>query len=97
MFESLKSITEIPDLRKRILFSWDARRVPDSERCVPAPGINPEALEQAFNSMGSSLFGLLSMFSGGSLRTAAAVFALGIMPYITASIILQDIAPTWRN
>ena len=88
MFESLKSITEIPDLRKRILFTLGMLAVYRLGAFIPTPGINPEALEQAFNSMGGSLFGLLSMFSGGSLRRLT-VFALGIMPYITASIILQ--------
>jgi preprotein translocase subunit SecY len=55
---------------------------------IPTPGINADVFEQAFNQLAGSLFGLLAMFSGGSLRRLT-VFALGIMPYITASIILQ--------
>ncbi len=88
MLESLKSITEIPDLRKRILFTLGMLAVYRLGAFIPTPGINADVLEQAFSQMGGSLFGLLSMFSGGSLRRLT-VFALGIMPYITASIILQ--------
>jgi preprotein translocase subunit SecY len=88
MFESLKSITEIPDLRKRILFTLLMLAVYRLGAFIPTPGINTEIFEQAFQQLGGSLFGLLSMFSGGSLRRMS-VFALGIMPYITASIILQ--------
>ena len=88
MIESLKSITEIPDLRKRILFTLLMLAIYRLGAFIPTPGINTEVFEQAFNQMAGSLFGLLSMFSGGSLRRMS-VFALGIMPYITASIILQ--------
>lgn len=88
MMESLKSITEIPDLRKRILFTLLMLAVYRLGSFVPTPGINAEVFEQMFSQLAGSLFGLLSMFSGGSLRRLT-VFALGIMPYITASIILQ--------
>ena len=88
MMESLKSITEIPDLRKRILFTLLILAIYRLGSFVPTPGINSDVFEQMFNSLAGSLFGLLSMFSGGSLRRLT-VFALGIMPYITASIILQ--------
>ncbi len=88
MMESLKSITEIPDLRKRITFTLLMLAVYRLGAFIPTPGVNSHIFEQFFNSMGGSLFGLLSMFSGGSLRRFT-VFALGIMPYITASIILQ--------
>jgi len=88
MLESLKSITEIPDLRKRILFTLLMLAVYRLGSFIPTPGINADVFEQAFNQLAGSLFGLLSMFSGGSLRRLT-VFALGIMPYITASIILQ--------
>jgi preprotein translocase subunit SecY len=88
MIESLKSITEIPDLRKRISFTLLMLAVYRLGAFIPTPGINSEVFQQFFNQMGGSLFGLLSMFSGGSLRRLT-VFALGIMPYITASIILQ--------
>jgi preprotein translocase subunit SecY len=88
MLESLKSITEIPDLRKRILFTLGMLAVYRLGAFIPTPGINADVFEQMFSQMGGSLFGLLAMFSGGSLRRLT-VFALGIMPYITASIILQ--------
>jgi preprotein translocase subunit SecY len=88
MMESLKSITEIPDLRKRITFTLLMLAVYRLGAFIPTPGINSDVFQQFFNQIGGSLFGLLSMFSGGSLRRLT-VFALGIMPYITASIILQ--------
>lgn len=88
MIESLKSITEIPDLRKRISYTLLMLAVYRLGSFIPTPGINASVFEQYFNQLGGSLFGLLSMFSGGSLRRLT-VFALGIMPYITASIILQ--------
>ena len=88
MFESIKSITEIPDLRKRILFTLAMLAVYRLGSYIPTPGINADVFEQAFNQLAGTLFGLLSLFSGGSLRRLT-VFALGIMPYITASIILQ--------
>src|SRR5437773_11165386 len=88
MIESLKSLTEIPDLRRRILFTLLLLAVYRLGSYIPTPGINAAVFEQYFNQLAGSLFGLLSMFSGGSLRRLT-VFALGIMPYITASIILQ--------
>jgi len=88
MMENLKSITEIPDLRKRILFTLLMLAVYRLGSFVPTPGINADVFQRAFSQLGGTLFGLLSMFSGGSLNRLT-VFALGIMPYITASIILQ--------
>ncbi len=88
MIESLKSIAEIPELRKRISFTALMLAVYRLGSFIPTPGIDPDRFEQLFNQLGGGLFGLLSMFSGGSLRRFT-VFALGIMPYITASIILQ--------
>lgn len=88
MLESLKSITEVPDLRKRMVFTLLMLFIYRLGAFVPTPGINANVFEQLFSSMAGSLFGLLSMFSGGSLRRLT-VFALGIMPYITAQIILQ--------
>ena len=88
MLESLKSITEIPDLRRRILFTLLMLAVYRLGAFIPTPGINADVFEQMFQQMGGALFGMLAMFSGGSLRRLT-VFALGIMPYITASIILQ--------
>jgi preprotein translocase subunit SecY len=88
MMESIKSIWEITDLRKRILFTLILMAVYRLGSFVPTPGINTAVFQQYFNQLGGTLFGLLSMFSGGSLKRLT-VFALGIMPYITAQIILQ--------
>jgi preprotein translocase subunit SecY len=88
MIESIKSIFEISDLRKRIGFTMLMLAVYRLGSFIPTPGINATVFQQFFNQMGGTLFGLLSMFSGGSLNRLT-VFALGIMPYITASIILQ--------
>jgi preprotein translocase subunit SecY len=88
MMEQLKSIFEIPDLRKRILFTMGMLALYRLGSFVPTPGINAQAFEQFFQSLAGGLLGLLTMFSGGSLRRLT-VLALGIMPYITASIILQ--------
>jgi preprotein translocase subunit SecY len=88
MIESLKSLTEIPDLRKRISFTLLILAVYRLGAFIPTPGINADVFEQAFQNLGGTIFGLMAMFSGSSLRRLT-VFALGIMPYITASIILQ--------
>jgi preprotein translocase subunit SecY len=88
MMEQLKSIFEIPDLRKRILFTVLMLALYRLGSFIPTPGINASVFEQAFENLAAGLLGLLSMFSGGSLRRLT-VLALGIMPYITASIILQ--------
>lgn len=88
MIEAIKSIIEIPDLRKRMLFMMAMLAIYRLGSFVPTPGINTVAFEQAFDQLAGSLFGLLAIFSGGSLRRLT-IFALGIMPYITASIILQ--------
>lgn len=88
MIESIKSLGEIPELRKRISFTLLMLAIYRLGSFVPTPGINADVFEQMFGQLAGSLFGLLSMFSGGSLRRLT-VFALGIMPYITASIILQ--------
>ncbi len=88
MMDQLKSIFEIPDLRKRILFTLGMLALYRLGSFIPTPGINAAVFEQMFDRLGGGLFGLLAMFSGGSLRRLT-VLALGIMPYITASIILQ--------
>ena len=88
MMDQIKSIFEIPDLRKRILFTIAMLALYRLGSFIPTPGINATVFEQAFQDLASGLLGLLAMFSGGSLRRLT-VLALGIMPYITASIILQ--------
>jgi preprotein translocase subunit SecY len=82
------NIASIPDLRKRVLFMLGLLAVYRLGAFIPTPGINHEALDALFQSQGGTLFGFLDIFSGGNLRRFS-IFALGIMPYITASIILQ--------
>jgi preprotein translocase subunit SecY len=84
----LANIFRIPDLRKRVLFTLAMLAVYRLGGHLPTPGVNFIKLEDAFNRTGGSLLGFVDLFSGGSLRKMT-IFALGIMPYITASIILQ--------
>src|ERR671925_135433 len=88
MFEKLANIFRIPDLRKRVLFMLAMLAVYRLGGHIPTPGINADALARAFEESGGNFLGLLDIFSGGNLRRLT-IFALGIMPYITASIILQ--------
>jgi preprotein translocase subunit SecY len=88
MFEKLANMFRIPDLRKRILFTLAMLAVYRLGNHIPTPGINSDKLQQFFDQNRGSFLGLVDMFSGGNLRRLT-IFALGIMPYITASIILQ--------
>jgi len=88
MFEKFFNIFRIPDLRNRVLFTAALLAVYRLGSQLPTPGVNSKLLEQFFNAQGGSALGLLNMFSGGNLRRFT-IFALGIMPYITASIIFQ--------
>ena len=88
MFEKLANIFRIPDLRKRVLFTLGMLAVYRLGSHIPTPGINADMLAQFFNQNSGSALGLVDLFSGGNLRKLT-VFALGIMPYITASIIFQ--------
>src|SRR6201993_510411 len=90
MFDKLANIFRIPDLRKRILFTLGMLFVYRLGGHLPTPGIDTAKLESFFTqgSTGGSLLGFVDLFSGGQLRRMT-IFALGIMPYITASIILQ--------
>lgn len=87
MFKTLKNIWRVEDLRKRILFTLFVLIIYRIGSFVPVPGVNKDVLEQT-NQQGSELFGLLNTFSGGALHQFS-IFALGIVPYITASIIVQ--------
>ena len=88
MFEKLANIFRVPDLRKRILFTLALLFVYRLGGHIPTPGINADLLQQFFDSNRGSFLGFVDLFSGGQLRRLT-IFALGIMPYITASIILQ--------
>ncbi len=88
MIEKIQAIMKIPELRKRITFTLlilIAYRVGGH---IPVPGIDSQALAIAVSSFQNTLFGLYDMFAGGAFAKAT-IFALGIMPYITASIIIQ--------
>ncbi len=86
-FETLKNIWSIKELKERILFTLLLLLVFRIGSYIPLPGVNTEALDQAAAGDGS-IVGLINMFTGGAFGQAA-IFALGIMPYITASIIIQ--------
>ncbi|MGB7266322.1 MAG: preprotein translocase subunit SecY [Terracidiphilus sp.] len=88
MLEKFLNIFRIPDLRKRVLFTLGILAVYRLGAWIPTPGVNYHQLELLFNSQGGSALGLMDLFSGGTLRRMT-IFALGIMPYITASIIFQ--------
>jgi len=89
MIKSIQSVFRIPDLKKRILFTLFILVVYRIGGHIPVPGINGKVLFNFFESMGGGgIFSLYDMFAGGALKQAT-VFALGIMPYISASIILQ--------
>src|SRR6266702_3161327 len=88
MFDKFANIFRIPDLRKRVLFTLAMLAVYRIGGHVPTPGVDFVALEKAFQQGQGSLLGFVDLFSGGNLRRAT-IFALGIMPYITSSIILQ--------
>src|SRR5579864_8165599 len=88
MFEKLANIFRIPDLRRRILFTLGLLFVYRLGGHIPTPGINTSALENYFQGQQGGLFGFIDLFSGDQVRRMT-IFALGIMPYITASIILQ--------
>jgi preprotein translocase subunit SecY len=88
IYNSIVNIFSIPDLRNRVLFMLGLLAVYRVGAFIPTPGINNEALEQLFQAQAGTIFGFLDIFTGGNLRRFS-IFALGIMPYITASIILQ--------
>jgi preprotein translocase subunit SecY len=88
MLEKFANIFRIPDLRKRVLFTLGLLAVYRLGAFIPTPGINADALAQYFNANSGSALGLADLFTGGNLRRLT-IFALGIMPYITASIIFQ--------
>jgi preprotein translocase subunit SecY len=95
MVESLRNIFAVPDLRKRVLFTLGLLAVYRVGHVIPLPGIDPQALAQFMEQASrNSMFGLYDMFSGGNLSRIT-IFALGIMPYISASIILQLLAVVW--
>jgi preprotein translocase subunit SecY len=92
--ESLKNVFAVPDLRKRVLFTLGLLAVYRVGGHIPTPGINTQALAELADQARNTMFGLYDMFSGQNLSQMT-IFALGIMPYISASIILQLLTVVW--
>jgi len=92
--DSVKNIFAVPELRKRVLFTLALLAVYRVGSHIPTPGINPEALALLAEQAKNTMFGLYDMFSGQNLSQMT-IFALGIMPYISASIILQLLTVVW--
>ena len=88
MLTGFQNITKVPELKKRILVTCALLIVYRIGVYIPTPGIDNQALSAIFASQSGTLFGLIDMFSGGALSRFS-IFTLGIMPYISASIILQ--------
>ncbi len=94
MITFLRNIFMIPELRKRIFFTFLLLAVYRIGAHIVTPGINIEALIKFFEQQAGSLFGFIDMFSGGNMSKMT-IFAIGIMPYISASIILQLLQVVW--
>lgn len=93
-----KSLLSNPDLRKRLLFLLGALVVFRIGAHVPVPGVDAAALAKLYQAHGNTILGMLNMFSGGSLERFS-IFAIGIMPYISASIVMQlasEIVPSLK-
>src|SRR3990167_3857082 len=94
MLDNLKNIVAVPELRKRILFTLGLLGVYRIGSHIPTPGVDPQALAELARQLSETMFGLYDMFTGGNLSQMT-IFALGIMPYISASIILQLLTVVW--
>jgi preprotein translocase subunit SecY len=88
VLQNLQNVTKIPELKRRLLVTLGFLAAYRLGAHVPTPGVDAEALSRFFDQVQGTLLGLVDLFSGGNLRRLT-VFALGIMPYISASIILQ--------
>ena len=94
LVEGIRNVVGIPDLRRRILFMLALLGVYRMGSFIPTPGVDSMALQQFFEQQAGTIFGFLDVFSGGNLSRLS-IFALGIMPYITASIIFQLLTVVW--
>src|SRR6187549_582576 len=94
MDNPLKNLFAIADLRNRILFTLALLGVYRVGAHITIPGVNRAAIEIMAQQASSSMFGLYNMFTGGNLLNAT-IFALGVMPYISSSIILQLLTVVW--
>ncbi|MEN3013311.1 MAG: preprotein translocase subunit SecY [Endomicrobiia bacterium] len=88
MFSSIIDIFKITELRRRIFFTLGALAIFRLGAAIPLPGVNPEALKTLFDPARGGILGFLNIFSGGAMSRLS-IFALGIMPYINASIIMS--------
>ena len=88
MSTNVSSIPKIPELNKKLLFTAFMLVVYRLGVFVPIPGIDPEQISRLFEQTSGTIFDILNMFSGGALEQAS-IFALGVMPYITSSIIMS--------
>ncbi len=94
MIEGIKNIFAIPELRKRVMFTFGLLAVYQAGGQIPTPGIDSGALQEFFQSQSGTVLGYFDMFAGGNFSRFS-IFALGIMPYISASIILQLLTVMW--
>jgi len=94
VIESFRNIFVIPDLRKRIIFTFLLLAVYRLGAFIPTPGVDPQAIAEFTEAAKGTVLGFLNLFSGGALGRMT-VFALGIMPYISASIILELLTVVW--
>jgi preprotein translocase subunit SecY len=88
VFSWLANAWRVPELRQRVLFTAMILAIYRLGSWIPAPGVDSETIEEFFSGEGGTILGLLNLFSGGALSQFS-LFALGIMPYVTASIIVQ--------
>ena len=94
MNDSLKNLFAVGDLRNRVLYTLGLFAVYRVGHNIPTPGVNIAALAELARQLQGTMFGLYDMFSGGNLSRVT-IFALGIMPYISVSIILQLLTVVW--
>jgi len=94
VFETLKNLFAVADLRNRVLFTLGMLAVYRVGNHIPTPGVNSEALRIMAEQAQNTMFGLYDMFTGGSMSRIT-IFALGVMPYISSSIILQLLTVVW--
>src|SRR5216117_1360975 len=88
MLSWLANAWRVPELRRRVLFTGVVLAAYRLGSWMPAPGVDSKTIQDYFNGQGGTVLGLLNLFSGSALSRFS-IFALGIMPYVTASIILQ--------
>ncbi len=88
MFSAFTNIFRVPELKSRVLFTFGILLVYRIGIHIPIPGVNVSVLSNFFKSQGNGILGFLNLFSGGALKQSS-IFALGVMPYISMSIILQ--------